>query len=305
VVVMTLTVLLALLGVTFVVGSCLVLLITNLLDTFTSRTDESFWLHLKGVAFRWLALLTALALLIIVGIVLTKEARERKNVLSCKSNLRLIGVAMQNYYDAQKRFPPAYTTDAEGRPLLSWRLLLLPFFCRISLYDQFHIDEPWDSPHNRAILEKNYIPSEYVCPAERDVENVDERKTTSYVMIVGPDTIPSGPNSIRFKDVTDGVERTIWIVEVADSGIYWTEPRDLKAEEIDFGINDPERKGISSRHKGGAHVLMFDNKVAFLKDSSDPESVKALSTIAGGENVDEYLKQQETKPHWLDFLLNR
>ena len=65
------------------------------------------------------------------------------------NNLKQIALAMLQYENDCKTFPPAYTTDAKGKRLLSWRVPILPYMEQNNLYRQFHLDEPWDSPHNR------------------------------------------------------------------------------------------------------------------------------------------------------------
>lgn len=212
----------------------------------------------------------------------------------CVNNLREIGLALHNYHDTYGRFPPAYTADDEGRPLHSWRLLLLPFMTRQwgdtrktgytsrQLYDRFHLDEPWDSPHNLSLLDRlPYHDWQYRCLSDRQ----NETGQTNYVMILGPQTLSSGTESRSLRDVRDGATHTIAIVEVINSGIRWTEPRDLRADEISFQVNDPDQPAISSRHPGGANVLFVDGSSRLLSDKNAPSLVQALTTVDGGEDV--------------------
>jgi hypothetical protein len=207
---------------------------------------------------------------------------------SCISTLRQIGTALQGYHDFYRAFPPAYVADKNGRPLYSWRVLILPFMDQEHLYKNINLNEPWDSPHNKPILDSSSYA--FLCPNLPDENELD----TSYVMIVGPDTISDGPHSSSLHDFQDGASNTIFAVEIANSGIHWAEPRDLKADEINYRINDPDHKGISSCHKGYAHVLFGDNTVREMKDSTDPEIVKAMTTIAGGEKkiVEKFFRQE-------------
>jgi hypothetical protein len=219
--------------------------------------------------------------------------REERYIRACSSTLRQIGTALQSYHDVYRAFPPAYITDKDGRPLYSWRVLLLPFINQEYLYNKLHLDEPWDSPYNKPILDSYKPYNDFVCI---DLPNKNELNT-SYVMIVGPDTISDGPHSKNLHDIADGAWNTIFAVEIANSGIHWAEPRDLKADEINYRINDPDHKGISSCHKGYAHVLFGDNTVRKMKDSTDPAIIKAMTTIASGENkiVEEYFRQEYDK----------
>jgi prepilin-type processing-associated H-X9-DG protein len=200
----------------------------------------------------------------------------------CANNLKQISLSMHNYHDTFGSFPPAYLTNEEGQPLLSWRVLLLPFMDHQELYEQFHLDEPWDSPHNRALIDD--MPrrdGSYQCAADRD----EQATETNYVMIVGPDTVSEGPVSRSFREIRDGTSHTIAVVEVADSGIQWTEPRDLRADQISFQVNDPERPAISSKHNGGANVVIVDGSVKLVFDKNDPGLIRGMTTIDGGEDV--------------------
>ena len=79
--------------------------------------------------------------------------REAARRMASSNNLKQIGLAMINYEQANKTFPPAYKADKDGKPLLSWRVLILPYLESNSLYEQFHLDEPWDSAHKRLIAQ--------------------------------------------------------------------------------------------------------------------------------------------------------
>src|SRR5437588_6801844 len=93
-----------------------------------------------------------------------QAAREAARRAQCTNNLKQIGLAMHNYHSSNNCFPPAFTTDRDGKPLLSWRVLLLPYLECSSLYANFHLDEPWDSPHNRPLV--NQMPSVFACPSD-------------------------------------------------------------------------------------------------------------------------------------------
>ncbi|HEY7158442.1 MAG TPA: DUF1559 domain-containing protein, partial [Gemmataceae bacterium] len=78
-----------------------------------------------------------------------KAARQRS-----KDNMQKLGIAMHTYHDVNDHFPPATIYDKDGKALLSWRVLLLPYLEQDDLFAQFHFDEPWDSKHNKPLLAK-------------------------------------------------------------------------------------------------------------------------------------------------------
>ena len=221
--------------------------------------------------------------------IITIDEREVARRYQCRNRLKGIGLALHNYHDTYGCLPPAYVADAEGRPMHSWRVLLLDFVDR-GLYARFRLDEPWDSPHNISLLDETSDYSPFACPSDRRNPGTE----TNYVMIVGPELLSAGTNCIMtFDEISDRTSKTIAVVEVVGSGIQWTEPRDLRAEEINFRINDLERLGIGSRHRRGTNVLLCDGSVHFVHETTDPELVRAMTTIAGGEIVPESVRDLE------------
>ena len=96
---------------------------------------------------------------------LTKPLRENAARTVCINNLKQIGLAMHNYHDRHKSLPSAYTVDKAGKPLLSWRVLILPYLDQEALYKEFHLDEPWDSEHNKPL--SAMVVKVYRSPASR------------------------------------------------------------------------------------------------------------------------------------------
>ncbi len=240
----------------------------------------------------WFLVISVLLAFFMPSLAVAPEAARRSH---CTNNLKQIALAMHNYHDKYGCLPPACTVDKAGRPLHSWRVLLLPFLDWGALYQQIRLDEPYDSPHNRAVFDDiesgvngpPSMPSVFWCPSDKEGHG-----DTNYVMIVGPRTISNGSNSICLKDITDGTSNTIAVVETYGLGIRWYEPRDLRVEEITFKINDPEYFGIASRHPGGAQVGLADGSVRFLPDTVDPRAVEAMTTVNGGEDVGKWLGER-------------
>jgi prepilin-type processing-associated H-X9-DG protein len=205
---------------------------------------------------------------------------------ACFSHLKVIGLAMHNYHYKYGCFPPAYVADRNGRPMHSWRVLLLPYLEREDLYKKIRLDEPWNSPHNRQIFQTEDVRL-FHCPYAPDAKD-----DTSYMMIVGPNTISDGPHSVRLEDISrkDGTWTTIMIAEVEDSGTHWAEPRDLDFKDMSFRINDPNGRGIGSYHPGIANVVFADGSVRSIKDDIDPKLLKSLITINGKEDVSEFFR---------------
>jgi hypothetical protein len=189
------------------------------------------------------------------------------------NNMKMIMLAMHNYLDANKRFPPAYRADKEGKPLLSWRVLILPMIEQGDLYDQFHLDEPWDSEHNKKLIAK--MPPEYRSPNSRAGEG-----KTNYLAVRGEKTMFPGKQGIRIAEVTDGMSHTIAIVEAADDkAVIWTKPDDFEYD------NEKPLKGLTGLHPSVFLAAFADGSVRAISITIDPKILKGMFTRNGGETV--------------------
>lgn len=194
----------------------------------------------------------------------------------CLRNLKHIALAMHNYHSEHNSFPPAYSTDADGKPLLSWRVLILPFLASEDLYNEFHLDEPWDSPHNKALIPR--MPKYFACPSTLGGEPT--MGTTIYKRPVGAGIKVDPARGLPLHQVTDGTSNTIMVLETpAEQAVEWTRPRDLEvAEQVDA-------RTLLKSHGGGANAVMMDGAGRFLPDTMKPEALRARMTPSGGEVV--------------------
>ena len=135
-----------------------------------------------------------------------------------QNNLKMLALAMLNYYDAYRRFPPTVLYGPDRKTPYSWRVALLPFLDQVDLYKQYRFDEPWDGPNNRNVLEK--MPAVFRSPTGPDDAN---SKNASYYVLVGPTTIFDGGKGTRIEDIKDGTSNTILLVE-AKRDVPWTKP---------------------------------------------------------------------------------
>jgi prepilin-type processing-associated H-X9-DG protein len=168
----------------------------------------------------------------------------------------------------------------------SWRVLLLPYLDQGPLYVQYRFDEPWDGPNNRKLADK--ILHVFNCPSEVHGDGKGTATMTSYVAVVGPETAWPGTKPTTIRDIKDGTSNTLLIVEVANSGIHWMEPRDLHVVQMASTINPKSGQGISSPHTGGAQVLMADGAVRFISQNLAAETIRALLTAHGNETIGDF-----------------
>jgi prepilin-type processing-associated H-X9-DG protein len=194
--------------------------------------------------------------------------------MQCMNNLKQIMLAMHNYHSANNTFPPAFRANKAGKPLLSWRVLILPYLGQQELYNEFHLDEPWHSPHNKALIAR--MPEVYKCT---DTDLPSGR--TRYLTPRGEATLFPGAEGIGIQQVTDGTSNTIAVVESgAGDSVVWTVPNDWEV------ILSELKPGSTLRsHPGGSNVGFADGSVRFLKGTISPRVLEALLTRAGGEII--------------------
>jgi hypothetical protein len=200
----------------------------------------------------------------------------------CLNNIRNLALALHNYASSYGCLPPAFIADSEGRPMHSWRVLILPFLDQNELYGSYRFDEPWNGPNNSKL--HDVIVDVFRCPEDHGRSKSNQ---TSYVAVVGPETIWPGDHGVRVDEVPDGLGSTLLVVEIADSGIHWSEPRDLNAADLPLVINPKSGKGISSHHPGLACVAFADGRTRTLSENTHSATISALLTIRGGEKIDD------------------
>jgi hypothetical protein len=201
---------------------------------------------------------------IMIGLLVpaVQKVREAANRVQSSNNLRQIGIAMLSYHDAYGSFPPAYSTSKDGKPLLSWRVHILPFIEQENLYKQFHLDEPWDSPHNKKLIEQ--MPKTYLSPGSKAGPG-----KTNYLTVRGKDTAFPDGKGVKISEITDGTANTIMAVEVPDQkAVIWTKP-----DDFEFNEKDP-RAGLFGRRPEGCLALFCDGSVRLISRTVDPKELK-------------------------------
>jgi len=193
-------------------------------------------------------------------------------------------LAFHNYHDAHKTFPPAYIPDENGKPMHSWRVLILPFIEGSGIYSQYKFSEPWNSPQNLAVTSQ-HVPV-YSCPSSPT--SGPGSTETGYMVITGPSTVFDAGKACRISDILDGTSNTIMVVEVAGTGVNWGEPKDLDASTLTYPLGTPGGSTPGSHHPGGLNAALCDGSVRFIADTVSPQAFNAMITKAGAEMVPNY-----------------
>jgi len=187
------------------------------------------------------------------------------------NNLKQIGLAFHNYHDTFG-FLPTNLKTKDGKPGLSWRVAILPFIEEDNLYKQLKLDEPWDSEHNKKLLER--MPKLYA-----PVRGKADPGMTYYQTFAGKRTMfdPNG-GQVGLADVTDGLSNTLMVVEAAKP-VHWARPDDLTYN----GENLPKLGGMFD---GQFHAVMGDGSVYRFKKDIAPVTLHRLIDRADGNVID-------------------
>jgi prepilin-type N-terminal cleavage/methylation domain-containing protein len=194
----------------------------------------------------------------------------------CRNNLKQIGLAMHFYHDVYGSFPPAYTVDADGKPLHSWRTLILPYMDHQTVYDKIDLSKPWDDPANAEA--RGTVVRVYNCPSTEL-----EPTQTVYLAVVTPESClrPNEPRPIS--EITDGTSNTILVMEAPmNASVPWMAPWDADARLM---LSPKSEDDL--HHTGGSFHLFADGSVQFLSSDTENATLRGLITPAGGDEVGE------------------
>ncbi len=209
----------------------------------------------------------------LVGLLLpaVQQAREAARRAQSKNNMKQMMLAFHNYHDRYGHFPAQANYDNNGKPLLSWRVHILPFIDQQALYSRFKLNEPWDSPHNRKLI--RLMPGTYANP------NLPAGSVTNYLAVIGHDSVFS-KTGIRIQRIADGTSNTAMMVEVnADRAVPWTKP-------VDHEFNEKAPKaGLGTLRPRVFLTAFADGSVRGIRITVDPKILRALVTKSGQEVI--------------------
>jgi len=253
--------------------------------TRENRTDKSPLRARSGLNL--IHLLVAFAIIaVVIALFLPSVRRIPRWIIQrdqCAGNLRQIAIALHNYADQYGSFPPAYTVDDTGRPLHSWRTLILPNLEQQALYDSIDLSKPWDDPANAAALAA--VPDRYRCPATDMPANC-----TTYLGIVSPTAFFHPTEGRRFSEITRDHSATLMVVEVSsDRAVPWMAPSDtdgsfVPTTELDANSSHTVTNGVC-----------VDGHVEWLSSDMPIEERRAMLTIAGEEHAADAASSSEAQ----------
>ncbi len=222
-------------------------------------------------------LIELLVVITITGVLawwfLTPVTRSRESARSaqCKNSLKHIGMALQAYEAEYGTLPPAYTVDEHGKPLHSWRTLILPYLDQQDLYRKIDLSQPWDDPANAAVSQTTsgqFYP--YTCPSV----NLSKGHTT-YLAVVTPESCIQPDKPRRLSEVSGGRAGIVMLVEVDDEhAVPWMAPRDAN-ESLLTSIS----KDTKLPHHGGRRVTYVDGSIGTVEANRSADQWRAMISI--------------------------
>ena len=269
-------------------------LLAAVILTLTEHRGKPGSAALRGATWGFKRLLAMAALAAFPAFVFWGYAvspREAAVRARCVHNIRVIVLALYGYQKQIGHLPLAFIPDEKGQPKHSWRVLILPYLEETGLggteglkrlYAAYDFAEAWDGPHNRKLAHR--MPMVYGCPGDPGRRGA----ATSYVVVVGEPTAFPGRRAIALDDIRDEKSTTLLVLEAANSGINWMEPRDFLIDQPELVPTPSHNWPGSTNPLGGVHIGFADGSVRFVRytENNNP-TLKALATINGGEGIDQ------------------
>jgi prepilin-type processing-associated H-X9-DG protein len=223
--------------------------------------------------------------------------------IDCMNNLRLIGLALQNYENVNGSLPPAVVVDEKAKATHSWRLLIMPYLDHNGVYKAYDFHEPWNGPNNGKLAAERM--PDFCCPSDPSTRR---RPMTSYVAVTGPGTVWDAHHAA-------GTPPRVMVIEVTNSNINWMEPRDLTLDEACRRLGNGTSPDISRHSKSsdgfffwdeakGANVAFSDGSVEFIPAGLPPETLRGL--IMGDAKAwaacGEFQATRQQHIHWTNCI---
>ena|SRR5579872_5137533 len=232
----------------------------------------------RSLNMRTPSFMAASSALLIVGMVSfqTTSADDpppvtKKDLKTSTINLKQIGLAFHSFHDVNGHLP-VDVVDKDGKPLLSWRVEILPYLEEAELYKQFKRDEPWDSENNKKLIEK--MPKIYA-----PVRVKAKAGETFYQVFTGEEALFGPKKKPTLVQITDGTSNTGMVFEAGEP-VIWSKPADLP-----FDKNKPLPK-LGGMFDGECLVVMGDGSVKHLRKKPDEQQLKYLIMPADGNVID-------------------
>jgi type II secretory pathway pseudopilin PulG len=242
-------------------------------DELQPRTN---WLPL---VLKFLALFAIVGLVIAMLLPAVRSSREAARRNSCLNNLRQIGLGLQSYAAVHGHYPPAYTTDAAGNRLHSWRTLIVPYMEDREGYWSIDFTKPWNDPANAKAA--NQVMECYQCPSVA----FDDPKSpmTTYLAVVTPESAIRAANSRTPKELEKVAANALLVIDAPkERAVHWMSPEDVDDTTLSEILKNDEAQ---LQHSGNILLGLFaDGHVYAVPKETDPAAMRAMTTVPADEN---------------------
>ena len=208
--------------------------------------------------------------------------------LTSGPHLRQLALACQAYQKNRGNFPPACSVDSSQMPLLSWRVAILPYLGdeEKRLYERFHLNEPWNSPHNIALSQ--YMPTAFEHPVQR-IQGARTREFQGVVHGLTPFRYPVGKDAAFLQDrvvapadIADGLDKTVMIIEQQPLS-PWTQPEDVFVSESQIQQQILDQPSIV--FGGPLNVVLFNGTLRTIPRSIKPQELWGMIAPRDGKGL--------------------
>lgn len=202
-----------------------------------------------------------------------QSGRSAAQTVRSRNNMKQMGLAMLNFHDVWKRFPNSTGKGPNGEEWLSWRVHLLPYLGHKELYDRFNLEEPWDGPTNRPLVES--MPDVYKSPTVQTPTG-----KTVYLVPVGPGTMFENEKGRAIRTIPDGTSNTVMLIEAeASKAVYWSQPADFELDTAN------PLAGLAKNPRNALTVLMVDGSTRDIPPDLDTQTANNLFQVADGNAI--------------------
>jgi hypothetical protein len=280
-----------------------------------------FTANWSGCAHALVAVLAMLVAMFFLPLI-NGTSREGLQGWMCRDALERISSGLIRHDEASGSLPPPCEFDKQGKPMHSWRVLILPYLEGVkyasttasAFYKKYKLEEPWDGPNNLHFLTGR--PHPYRCRYYYD-DPLETSTATSYLAVVGSQAAWQRNKTTRLKEIAaHGLSAsTVLLIETTDSGISWTEPKDFSLDDIDKLAGDKSKpiiRGLHSRweyHNGyfyqrmpqGVHVALADGTVRYLPGNClTADKLKTLLAVGGctEQNIKRLSREENVPFNW-------
>lgn len=220
---------------------------------------------------RALVLLVAVAGLVAIPAAGNDEPPSWKAVVTSQNNLKQIALAFHNYESAFGFFPQD-VKDKDGKAILSWRVLILPYIEEDALWKEFKMDEPWDSDTNKKLIEK--VPKVFA-----PVHTKAKAGHTFYQGFTGGGALFGFKSKMTIIDIPDGTSNTALVVEAGDA-VIWTKPADI--------AYDPKKPlpKLGGDLDGNFNLALADGSVGWVRKGFDEKLMRRVIEVNDAQLVE-------------------